>query len=349
MQRQQPHAENLLGRHQVPQVRARKVAASITVAPGIERTAVRLEARRFDVDLPFPLDPNRAVAAVARGRHAVEHVDAARDRLDQVVGIAYTHQVARVRGRQLGLQHLEHLVHARLGLAHRQPADRDAVPVRQLEYPARGVLPQVGENRALQDREKGLLRPVTLAFQLLEVVAAALQPAQRPLVRLFRDVACRLAGWTLVERHDDVRAQRPLRFHHAFRREQMARPVDMALKLHPGLAHLVDFGQTEHLKTAAVGQDRPVPVHEPVQPAHRLHHLRPRPQKQMVGVGQHDLGAGAFDLLGRERFDRGLRADRHEGRRVQCAVREMQRADAGGACGVRYGELKHYARWSRRH
>ena len=35
----------------------------------------------------------------------------------------------------------------------------------------------------------------------------------------------------------------------------------------------VDLRQAEELKAAAVGQDRPVPAHEAMQPAERLHHL----------------------------------------------------------------------------
>ena len=43
---------------------------------------------------------HRAVAAVAGRQHAVEHVDAARDRLEQIVRRADAHQIARPVGRQ---------------------------------------------------------------------------------------------------------------------------------------------------------------------------------------------------------------------------------------------------------
>ena len=45
--------------------------------------------------------------------------------------------------------------------------------------------------------------------------------------------------------------------------------------------------QAEDLEPAGVGQDRTVPAHERVQPAERRHHVLARPERQVVGVGQH--------------------------------------------------------------
>ena len=53
------------------------------------------------------------------------------------------------------------------------------------------------------------------------------------------------------------------------------------------------------------------------------------PQEQMIGIGQQDLDA---EILGEvalgESFDRGLRADRHEYRRFDGAMRGVEQAGA---------------------
>ncbi len=67
------------------------------------------------------------MAAGAGRHHAVEHVDAARYRLDDIVRRADAHQVARRVGRQRRHGHVEHRQHRRLWLADREPADGIAI------------------------------------------------------------------------------------------------------------------------------------------------------------------------------------------------------------------------------
>ena len=55
----------------------------------------------------------------------------------------------------------------------------------------------------------------------------------------------------------------------------------------------------------------------------------PGPQVQVVGVGQDDRRAGVADVVRRQRLDRGVRADRHELRRLDHAVGQRQ---APGPC-----------------
>ena len=93
------------------------------------------------------------MAAGARRQHAVEHVDAARDRFEDVVGRADAHQVARAVGRQLRHHRLEHVEHHRLRLADREPADGVAVEADAGERAgARGA--QAAVVAALHDAEQ---------------------------------------------------------------------------------------------------------------------------------------------------------------------------------------------------
>ena len=64
------------------------------------------------------------------------------------------------------------------------------------------------------------------------------------------------------------------------------RNVDPVVVDHPQVA------QRDDLEAARVGQDRPVPAHEPVQPAEALDALVAGAQVQVVGVRQDDRRAG---------------------------------------------------------
>ena len=163
--------------------------------------------------------------------------------------------------------------------------------------------------------------------------ARALRPAQRQRQRALGVLARGGRGEALVERHRDVGAERALDLDHRLRREEARGAVERRAKLDAVVADLADLGQAEDLEAARVGQDGPAPAHEAVQPAELAHDVGPGTQQQMVGVAQHDAGAGGVEILGRERLDRGLRTDRHEDRRVHHAVGGGEATAARGAVG----------------
>ena len=113
-----------------------------------------------------------AVARIAGGHHAVEHVDALAHAFHQIFRRAHAHQVARLVGRQLVADVAEDALHLGLGLADRQAAD--------------GVAGQVQLRQARQRRVRRCsnMPPCTmpnsaLGFsQALELIDAALGPAQ---------------------------------------------------------------------------------------------------------------------------------------------------------------------------
>ena len=63
------------------------------------------------------------------------------------------------------------------------------------------------------------------------------------------------------------------------------------------LVELAELRQRHHLEAAGVGQDRPRPVGEGVQAAERRHPLGARPQHQVIGVAEDDVGAGRPHLI----------------------------------------------------
>jgi hypothetical protein len=106
----------------------------------------------------------------------------------------------------------------------------------------------------------------------------------------------------LVERMDDVGAERLLDLDRDLGRKKMRRAVDGRTELDAGLGDFSELREAEHLEAAGVGEDRPVPAHEAMQSAELAHQAVPRPEKQVIGVGEHDLGAGGAEVIGPERL-----------------------------------------------
>ena len=97
-------------------------------------------------------------------------------------------------------------------------------------------------------------------------------------------------------------------------------PINVRAELHAVRVDLAQIVQAEHLKAAAVGQDRPLPPHESVEPAAGGHHLHARTQQQVVRVAKDDRSAQLFEIARLQGFDRRLCAHRHKDRRVHRAV-----------------------------
>ena len=213
-----------------------------------------------------------AVAAGAGRQHAVEHVDAARDRLDEIVGRADAHQIARPVGRQLPARSSSIIASITvLRLADREPADRVAVEA-DLDERARAL------RRAASDRR----RP------------ARCRTARGPAARA-RTRACsaRPSAATAASRARSRRASPAAAMHSSScmamsapsRRwisiersgvSSMHRAVEMRAEGHAVLVDLAQLGERHHLEAAGIGQDRMRPVHEPVQAAERRDRARRR-------------------------------------------------------------------------
>ena len=106
--------------------------------------------------------------------------------------------------------------------------------------------------------------------------------------------------------------------------------VHMGVEVNAFLSDLSQRGKREDLKAAAVGEDRPVPGHEAMQPAHLLYQSVAGPDVKMIGVGQLDLAADLSEIARRKRaLDRALRADVHKDGRLHRPVRRRELAPAG--------------------
>ena len=291
----------------------------MAIALRVERRLVEFVARPRQPQFAVR-GKHRAALRELRGDDAVKHVHPAMHRLQNIDRRAHPHQVARQRLRQKIRHEARELIALRVRLAHRQPADGQPVK-RQLRQIRRALFAQVVVTRALHDPEHRL-RPVAPRRQ------RAHRPPVRQVHRRLRLLVGRRRGDALVEHHVDIAPDRPLHRHARLRREHVVRAVDIALKPRAFLVHRALARQRENLKPARVRQHRPVPIHEAVNPAEFLKHLRTRPQQQMIGIRQQHPRARRLERLDGLPFHRRLCAHRHEDRRLHLAVQRRKRARA---------------------
>ena len=236
------------------------------------------------------------MAARARRHHAIEHVGAARHALDQVERRADAHQVARLVGGQPRARSAP-ASPASPPAARRRPGRRWRSPGSP-SPPARRPSAAAAPDRCRPARCRtapgpGLATPCSSCranarWQRSRPGQRALHralasPRASPAARRTRRAASgcrRRAGTGSRRRAPGV--------------STCVRAVDVRLEGDALVGDLAQLGEAHHLEAAGVGEDRPVPAHEAVQAAEPGDALGARPQHQMIGVGEDDVGAGGL-------------------------------------------------------
>jgi hypothetical protein len=202
------------------------------------------------------------------------------------------------------------------------------------------------EHAALDDPELRLPRIADgdgwacAGAELLQPRAAALRPAHRPLHRCGGRLMRSREREALVEDHRDVGAEPRLDVGRALGRQQVARAVEVRLEGGPLFRDDAPPGQAEDLIPAAVGEDGPAPADEAVEAAAAGDQFVAGTQEKVIGVAEDDLRADFLEVAVPHRLDGALRADRHEGGRLDDAVRRPQLAAPGGAVAGRQREAE---------
>ena len=93
--------------------------------------------------------------------------------------------------------------------------------------------------------------------------------------------------------------------------------------------------------TTAIGQDRPIPIHELVQAAKMFDHIQPGPDEQVICVAQNDLCMKLAQFLRTNPFHGALCSDRHKHRRIEHAMSRCYPAAARFRFAILRNEFKH--------
>jgi hypothetical protein len=314
----------------VVEIRLGVPAADGRGALGVQQGAVGPKARVLHVERALGRE-QRPAPAVARTDHAVEHVDAARDAVAQILRLADAHEVAWLLLRQQRVRVLDGAQHRIPVLADAQSAQRVPGKVeRQHRLGTAVALLEVGT--ALHDAEEKLV-----------VARVGFLRAARPVDGAVDGGGDLLRGrrqpHALVERHDDVGAEVVLDADRVLGPQEVVDPVDRAAEADPVVGHLDQIGEREDLEAAGIGQPGLVPRREAVEAAEVADDLVTRPKEQVVGVGEDDLRAHLLELPRLHRAHGRARRHRHEDRGFDHAMGGVQPPGAG-AVALRY-QLEH--------
>ena len=241
------------------------------------------------------------------------------DRGPEVVGRADAHQVARAVGGHLGGDRVEHPVHHLGRLADRQAAERQPVEraAPRSRPGARGAGP--GARPPARCRSAAGPAPPARPGSAAPSGSCAPSPPRSPA----RGASAGGHSSNAIAMSRRAPPGSPSRARACSR---CSLPSRCERNVTPSSSTVRRSAQAEHLEAARVGEDRARPAHEAVQPAERRDPLRARAQHQVIGVAEDDPRAQPLELGGRQRLDGGLRADRHEHRRLDHAVRGLRAA-----------------------
>ncbi|GBD46745.1 hypothetical protein HRbin41_01577 [bacterium HR41] len=356
MEGEEPPGARLAGAHQVVQVSAAVAPAGGAVATGSERTIVETQRGLADVEPETArwVGNERGSVASEPGRGgAVEGVDAERHRVEHVLDIADPEQVARQLVGQAAHRPADDVPHLRL-VAPERPADRYAVDVARQQV-GLGALAQVLPHASLDDAEERLPGRRVGALP----GDAAVKPAVGALERAGGVVAPGVERRALVEGEGDVGPERRLYRHRPFRRQHLHGAVDVRAEARALLvdrqqealrvgatARTLDLlgyrpvAERENLETAGVGDERPAPPGEAVQPAETLDCLGARSQHQQEGVTENERVAEALDVVEVERADGSGRGEGHERRCLDRSVAQLEHTRARAAVASLDGETQ---------
>ena len=164
----------------------------------------------------------------------------------------------------------------------------------------------------LDDREHNLIVPVQ-RLGLTEMLEITLKPSLSQFKRLGSVLFVSVTWTALVKRHHYVSADNSLGVNVILWSKSVPRTINVRLETATLLGDFSDFGQREHLESAAVRQDRSVPVLKLVKSADLFQGVETRPQIEMIGVAKDDLGLHILlQVPVIDPFDGAYRPDRHE-------------------------------------
>ena len=130
--------------------------------------------------------------------------------------------------------------------------------------------------------------------QGIKAVMLLLAPLQPPQGALTGCLGILISGRILhafIESHSNIAAKVGLDLHALLGPHKNTVSIKVRSKRHALFIDLTKAGQGKHLKSAAVGKNRAIPVHKLMEAAHLTHHIVTGTEMEMIGVAQLDLTA----------------------------------------------------------
>ena len=168
------------------------------------------------------------MACIAARHHAVEQINAAVHRFQNICRRAHTHQVADLILRHMLFNRFNHFIHDLCRLADRKAANSITIEP-QFRNLLHVVHAQVDVCAALVDAEQHLVwvDRIRQRIQSVHLRLAAAQPACCACAGIFRVVVFRRVFHAFVKRHGDGRTEVGLNTHAFLRAHEDAMAVDV--------------------------------------------------------------------------------------------------------------------------
>ena len=263
-----------------------------------------------------------AVASVPAGIYTVKEIHASVHSLQDILGRTDAHQIGGLVFGQVGRDRLDDGIHLFMGFPHRQAADGVAVQIHVADL-LRVADPDIMINGSLVDAEQELMAVdgILPLIQPGQFLPAALQPPGRTVYGICYILPVRQGRRTFVKGHGNGRAQVGLDLHALFRSHEDLGPVNMGTEPDAFLLDFTQLRQRKDLEAARIRQDGPVPSHEVMQSAQLMDGPVSRPDMQMVGIAEGDLGIYGPEVTGRQAsLDGGRCGHIHKDRCLDGAV-----------------------------
>ena len=198
------------------------------------------------------------------GKHAVEHVHPPLDAFKQIIWRAHSHQISGLMAGKIFYAVIQHLQHELFRLSYRQSSYGIARKIK-IYYLFCALAAKIFVHAALHYAKQRLSLPVFVK------VSATAQPSGSPLQRILDVTSVRRIRRTLVKSHHYIRAEGILYLYGFLRSDKMSRTVYMRSESDAFFGDFSEGSQRKYLKTSAVCQNSPVPIHKFVK-ASRLFH-----------------------------------------------------------------------------
>src|SRR6185295_2112926 len=197
------------------------------IGPRVARangTATSRIDRLFVPDIPRLLDyhspetrKERTGPPMARRHHTIEQVDPPRCAFDEIFRHPYTHQIPRLRSRQLRHGHVQHGMHFYLRFSHRKPTDRVPIEATLPEVACRSHA-EICIQAALDDSKESLICAAPAGL-------TALRPKGGSSDGIAHDLSLSRQSHAVIERHHDIGPQRFLNLDSGLWRDEMCGPI----------------------------------------------------------------------------------------------------------------------------
>src|SRR5690554_4823424 len=241
-------------------------------------------------DYPSPAGHDCSVPGNPGGKDTVKHVYTARHPFPKRVRRPHSHEIPGLLLRKQRDGIVQNFIHQILRFADTETSHRVPGEIHCSQLPG-AFFPQFTIGNPLHNTKKSLLRVVMR-------LAASLRPPGGSFLGFFGGPVRRRVRKTLVKSHYYIRPQFLLDLHYLLRGEKMRRPVNMGTKDHSFFFHFGKGRKAENLKTTAVREDRPRPIHKGVQTARFFDNVTSRPQVKMISVAENNGQPDLPELFG---------------------------------------------------